>query len=77
MPPDVSSFSGARHKWNVLLGEMSAEVVAWLRADPVFKVGSPEFEALQLTFTVDSTGKDRRRHRVARARSARAATPPR
>ena len=45
-------FSGQRHPWNIRSGNLSVEVLAWLRADDALVPGSPSFEALAIDFFV-------------------------
>ena len=41
-PTDVTTFSGSRHDWNMHSGNMSPEVLWWLREDRCFNVASPQ-----------------------------------
>ena len=47
---DVRAFAGRRHEWNILHGTLAAEVLQWLRADPVLQPGSALFQELQVDF---------------------------
>ena len=44
-------FPGQRHPWNIRSGNLSVEVLAWLRADDALVPGSPAFEALAVDFS--------------------------
>ena len=55
----TSSFTGMRHLWNCRAGEIGAEVLLWLRADPALAPhhaeGTPESAALGLVFNKKSS----------------------
>jgi hypothetical protein len=51
----ASSFEGQRHRWNVLQGEMAAEVPRFLQEDPALMPYSDEHAALQLGFSAQRT----------------------
>jgi hypothetical protein len=51
VPAAAASFEGRRHRWNVLQGEMSAEVLCFLQADPALMPSTDEHAALELGFT--------------------------
>jgi hypothetical protein len=46
-------FQGARHPWNVRVGQCAPEVLRWLQADPTFVEGSDPFKNLELDFGAD------------------------
>ena len=48
---DLANLGGSRHTWNCLVGEVAAEVLEWLRADPVFDHTSEEYKAMGVKFT--------------------------
>jgi hypothetical protein len=50
-PAASASFEGQRHRWNVLQGEMAAEVLSFLLKDPVLMPSSDEHAALELGFS--------------------------
>ena len=41
-------FQGERHPWNICVGVVSPDVLAWLRADDALVPGTPAFESLNL-----------------------------
>ena len=50
-------WQGFRHPWNILVGALAPEILAWLRADDCFVPGTAAFDQLGLTFTSPSVGK--------------------
>jgi hypothetical protein len=43
-------FEGARHPWNVRVGQCAPEVLAWLQADPALIAGSAQHDAMDVDF---------------------------
>jgi hypothetical protein len=50
MTSDSSRWSGHRHDWIILSGEMTDDVLGWLRADGVLVPGAAAFEAHGIRF---------------------------
>lgn len=59
-PVSAHSFEGHRHHWNVLQGEMAAEVLSFLQGDPALSPVTEEHGALRLSFTAKTGRKDAR-----------------
>ena len=67
-PAGGTVFQGSRHAWNIRVGAMGAEVVAWLRADKALQPGTPEHLALGVDFEAqrkDAGGEEGRKFRLA------------
>ena len=57
-PGDVVEFTGERHDWVVRSGEMAPEILAWMRDDPGFKIGTAENDIIQECFHLEEHRKD-------------------
>ena len=49
-PGDVVDFSGKRHDWNILVGQMSPEVLLWYNNDASLQKGTPENDVIKGCF---------------------------
>ena len=43
-------WAGERHPWRILCGQMSPEVLDWIRGDAALKPGTPEWDQLHVSF---------------------------
>ena len=53
-PGDVVDFSGKRHDWNILAGQMSPEVLLWYNNDASLQKGTPENDVIKGCFDGDA-----------------------
>ena len=53
-PGDVVEFSGKRHDWNILVGQMSQEVLLWYNGYASLLKGTPENDVIKGCFDVEA-----------------------
>ena len=56
-PGDVVQFSGKRHEWNMLAGQMSPEVLSWYNGHKSMEKGTPENELINACFEENGENK--------------------